>query len=79
MFDALKQLNNLRKLQGELEKQIVTVEKDGVKVTINGKMKVEEVRLNSALDHANNSRLVKEAINEAIEKLHGAIAGLMQR
>ena len=48
MFDKLKKLNELKKIQSELGQEKMEVEKNGIKVTINGKMEIE---LNANIGH----------------------------
>ena len=46
MFDKLKQLAQLKKLKDILEKERREVEREGIRVVINGKMEIEEIQLN---------------------------------
>jgi DNA-binding protein YbaB len=59
MFDQLKQLQQLRELKNTLEKERKEVEQDGVKVLVNGKMEIEEVKLNPELSKERQEELVK--------------------
>ena len=56
MFDNLKQLHQLKKMQDEFKKETVTLEKNGLKVTINGNFEIQEIILNSEL--INDEKLV---------------------
>lgn len=69
MLDKLKQLKELKQMQGELEKERVEVEKNGIKVVLNGKMETEGIVLNSDLSKEEQEKLVKECINEAMKKV----------
>ena len=69
MFDKLKQLNDLKKMKGVLEKERQTIEREGVKVTVNGKMEIEEVILNPELDVEKQASLVKDCFNEAMKAI----------
>ena len=77
MFDKLKQLNDLKKIQGELEQEETEVEKNGVKVVINGKMEVKEISLNEELTKEDQEEAVKDCINEAMKKMQMAAAQKM--
>ncbi|PIR17608.1 MAG: hypothetical protein COV46_03485 [Deltaproteobacteria bacterium CG11_big_fil_rev_8_21_14_0_20_49_13] len=79
MFDKLKQLKQLRDLQNQLGKEKLDIEKDGVKVTINGKMEVEEVTLNAGLDQGRQERLVKDCMNSAVKKMQLRMAERMSK
>ena len=74
MFDKLKQLNQLRNLQGEFKKERITIEKRGVKVVMNGNFGVEEIILNSDLGIEDQQSALKEAINEAREEIQKILA-----
>jgi len=77
MFDKLKKLNELKKIQSELGEEKTEVEKNGVKVTINGKMEVESVVLNTDLTKEEQENLVKDCINEATKKMQMVAAQKM--
>ncbi len=74
MFDKMKTLNELRKIQKELKKVEIEVEAgDGaVKVMINGEQKVQKVSIDgSKIDFSDIDRLEKwleSAFNQAITK-----------
>ena len=69
MFDKLKQLNDLKKMKGVLEKERQTVEREGVKVTVNGKMEIEEIVLNPDLDLERQASVVKGCFNDAMKQI----------
>ena len=69
MFDSLKQLAKMKELKAALEKERREVEKEGVKVVVNGKMEIEELSLNPQLDPAKQEELVKGCINQAIREI----------
>lgn len=77
MFDKLKQLKQLKDMQNALGKEKLDVEKDGVKVTINGKMEVESVSLNAELELQRQERLVKDCLNDAVRKMQMRVAQKM--
>lgn len=69
MFDKLKQLKQLKDLQDSLKKEMSEVEKEGVKVVVNGSMKIEEIRLNPEMDIEKQGEIVKDCANEAMKKI----------
>ena len=77
MFDKLKQLNELRKLQDEFKKEMLTVEKRGVVITMNGNFGVEEIKLNPELSLEDQQSALKEALNEARESIQKTLAQKM--
>lgn len=68
MFDKLKDLNNLRKMQSEIKREMeaifVTHEKDGVKITIRGDKRVEKVEIDG-----DENKLFKDLINDAMKEV----------
>ncbi len=69
MFDQLKQLAQLKKIKDALEKEKKEIEKEGVKVVVNGKMEVEEIKLNYDLPLEKQERVLKECLNEAFKEI----------
>lgn len=77
MFDKLKQLAQLKKLKDILEKERREVEREGIRVVINGKMEIEEIQLNPELSIEKQEKLVKDCINEAMKKIQTEAAQKM--
>ncbi len=78
MLDKLKQIKQLREMQSVLAQERVECEKNGVKVVINGKMEVEDIKLNSELALEDQEKAVIECVNDAIKKLQRTLAMKMQ-
>jgi len=68
MFDKLKDLNKLRKVQSEMKKQLeqITVdhEKNGIKVVVRGDKKIESVEIDG-----DENKLIKDIINDAMKQV----------
>lgn len=83
-FDQAKMLMRVKKIQNELQKQIITVEKgDGaVKVEITGDQKLKKVRINPDYvdldDIGQLERWVEDAVKEAIGESQKVAAEKMQ-
>jgi DNA-binding protein YbaB len=77
MFDQLKQLNKIRELQSKLKQEKVTVEKDGVSITINGQFDLLEVKLNSELSTEKQEKLIKDCYSDAKDKIQKNLASSM--
>lgn len=85
LFSQLKQIKDLKeqakKLQSELANEIVTAEKWGVKVTINGNQEIQKVEIvdqNLLSNKENLEKNIKDATNEAIKKVQMVMAQKMQ-
>ena len=79
MFDKLKQIQKLKELQSILEKEKIEVEKEGIKVILNGKMEVEEIKLNSELELSQQENLLKDCINDAVSRIQTIAAQKMMQ
>jgi len=74
MFDQLKQLAQLKKLHDSIQKEIVEVEKQGVKVTMRGDLEVLSITLNPELDITILEKLIMECLAEARGKIQASMA-----
>lgn len=83
-FDQAKMLMRVKKIQKELQKQVITVEKgDGaVRVEITGEQKIKKVHIDPEMvdldDIAELERWVEEAVREAIQESQKVAAEKMQ-
>lgn len=83
-FDQAKMLMRVKKIQKELQKQIITVEKgDGaVKVEITGEQKLKKVHIDPEYvdleDIGQLERWVEDAVKEAIQESQKIAAEKMQ-
>lgn len=77
MFSQLKDIKKMRdeamKIQRELAGEEVTVNKNGVDITITGDQKIKEIRTNGKSDND-----IKEAVNEAVKKSQEVAAKKLQ-
>jgi DNA-binding protein YbaB len=79
MFDKIKKLKQLKDLQSALGKERMDVEKNGVTVTINGKIEFENIRLNPELDQDKQEKAVRDCVNEAVKKIQFKVAQRMSQ
>lgn len=83
-FDQAKMLLKVKKLQKELQKQIITVEKGegAVRVEITGEQKIKKISIDpSAIDLDDIGELerwLEEAVKEAIQESQRAATEKMQ-
>jgi len=77
MFDKFKQIKQLKELQDSLKKEEVIVEKDGVRVAIDGQMRIKELKLNPEVENDRQEKLIKDCFNEAIGELQVRMAKKM--
>lgn len=78
MLDKLKQLKQLKSLHDAAKSERFEASKDGVKIVINGNMQVEELVLNPELDIEQQTRVVKECLNDAIRNAQMGMAQKLQ-
>ena len=79
MFDNLKKIQQLREIKDSLEKEKIEMEKEGTKVIINGKMEVEELKLNPNLSQEDQEKVIKDCLNEAVKKIQMIVAQKMMQ
>ena len=83
-FDQAKMLMKMRKLQKELQKEIITVEagEGAVKVEINGEMKIKKIRIDAdSVDLSDIGQLemwIEEAVKDAVSQSQKLAADKMQ-
>lgn len=77
MFDKLKQMQELKKLQDSMKAERETVQKKGVTVTVNGALEVERITLNPALAQGEQEHVLTECINEANRSMQKRMAKTM--
>ncbi len=77
MFDKLKQLRELKNLEKSFGEEKFDVEKDGIRVVVNGKMEVVELKINPELSFKEQEIIIKECVNNAIKKAQMTIAQKM--
>ncbi len=85
LFSQLKQVTDLKdqakKLQKELELEVIDVEKSGIKITINGNQEIKKVEIMDQNLLTNKEKLenaTRDSINEAIKKVQMVMAKKMQ-
>lgn len=78
MFDKFKQLNELRQLQKELQRQKFSATRNGITVVVNGSMSVEDVTLNADLTPIQQQEDLKNCINDAMKSAQKGMAEKMK-
>lgn len=82
MFNKLKQFKDLRNqaktIQNALAQESVTVEKGGVKITMNGNMEVTSISIVGEMNNEKIAVYAKEAFNDTIKKTQKIMAQKMQ-
>lgn len=83
-FDQAKMLMKVKKIQSELQKQIISVEKGegAVKVEINGEQKIKKIHIDPDFvdidDIGQLERWIEDAVKEAIQTSQKIAAEKMQ-
>lgn len=82
MFNKLKHLKELRQqaktIQNVLAQETTTVEKNGIKVVLDGNLEIKEITLNSDLAKDSQEEILRDCLNEAIKKTQRLMARKMQ-
>jgi len=74
MFDKLKDLKKLKDLDSELSKEVFEAEKEGVKISMNGRSEIISICLNYDLPKEKQETILKDVLNEAGNKSKMAMA-----
>jgi DNA-binding protein YbaB len=81
MFDKLKDLNKLRKAQGEIKKSLeqifVTSEKAGMRVVIRGDKRIEKLEIDGT-DNKQLRELINDSFKEVDKKVEKQTRGQLQ-
>jgi len=77
MFDQLKKLQELKKMQESFKQEKVSVEKRGVSVIINGNFEAVDIQLNPELSISDQQDVLKRCFNEARENIQKTLAKKM--
>jgi DNA-binding protein YbaB len=77
MFDDIKKIQELKRLQDSFKQEHETAQKKGISVTVNGNMEVEKITLNPALETREAEEALRQCINEASKSIQKRIAKMM--
>lgn len=82
MFNKLKQLKDLRSqaktMQNALADEKIELEKNNIKISMNGNMEIIEFNINGELNKEEIARTTKDLVNDAIKKTQRLMAKKMQ-
>ncbi|MFC1700086.1 YbaB/EbfC family nucleoid-associated protein [Patescibacteria group bacterium] len=80
MFDKVKELNKLRKVQGEIKKELeqifVSNEKSGLKIVVRGDKKIQKIEVNGE-DQKDLKDLVNDTFKDVDKKVEKQMRGRM--
>ncbi len=74
VFDQIKKIAELKKLQDSLKKEKTVIEKRGVSIEMNGNFEVENIKLNPELSTDDQQEVLKQCLNEAKEDIQKKMA-----
>lgn len=77
-FDKAKQMKQMLDIKKKLDKQNVTVEDDGISVTVDGKLEIKEIILNPELSLEDQAKKLKKLINDANRQMQMKMAQEMK-
>jgi DNA-binding protein YbaB len=82
MFNKLKQYKDLRSqaktLQNMMSQQSVTVEKNGISITINGNFEITSLKILEEKSKESLERSLTDCFNDATKKIQRVVAEKMQ-
>ena len=74
VFDQIKKIAELKKLQDSFKKEKITVEKRGVVVEMNGNFEVVNIKLSPELSLESQQETLKQCLNEARDSIQKTLA-----
>ena len=77
VFDQIKKIAELKKLQDSFKKEKTVVEREGTTIEMNGNFEVENIKLNPELDAEKQQEVLKRCLNEAREIIQKQLAKVM--
>ena len=77
MFDNIKKIQELKRMQDEMKLEKETVQKRDISVTVNGNMEIENITLSPALEQHETEEALKQCINEAMKNIQKRMAKMM--
>jgi DNA-binding protein YbaB len=77
MFDDIKKIQELKRLQDSFKQEHETVQKRGISATVNGNMEVENITLNPELETREAEEALRQCINEANKSIQKRLAKMM--
>jgi len=77
IFDNLKKIAELKKMQDSFKKERVTIEQKGVIVEMNGNFEIENIGLNPQLEQLELEETLKKCLNDAREEIQKRLAKSM--
>lgn len=64
MFEKLKDLKKMKDLESALGKEVLEKEREGIKVTVNGRAEIISISLNPSLLKERQEQILKDLIND---------------
>jgi DNA-binding protein YbaB len=77
MFDDIKKIQDLKRMQDMIKVARETAQRKGISVTVNGAMEVERITLNPTLETREAEVALAQCINEANKNLQKKLAKIM--
>jgi DNA-binding protein YbaB len=74
MFDKLKQIGQIKKMQEKMKEERIEANEKGVKIIINGNFEVEKIVLNQGLNSEEQAIILKRLFNQAVKDIQVKIA-----
>lgn len=78
MFDKLKNIQELKRMQDSFKQEHETVQKRGLSVTVNGNMEVTSITLNPSLEQRETEIVLAQCINDANKNIQKRLAKAMK-
>jgi len=68
MFGKLKKPKQLNQLAQILSQQEIKIEKQGIRIVMDGRMEIKQINLNPKLSQKQQEQILKDCLNQAIKE-----------
>ena len=77
MFDFIKQMGQLRAMQEQIKKELVTLEQDGIKLVMRGDMQIQELKIGPGLKPEQIEKTLLALHSRALSEIQSRLARSM--
>ncbi len=74
MFEQLKNLKKAQEMQRIFEQEKHSVESEGVMVTVNGNLRIENISIDSSVEKGKIGSILTDLINQAFREIQQKLA-----
>lgn len=74
MFEQLKNLKKAQEMQRIFEKEKHSIESNGIKITVNGNLRIENILIDDSVEKEQIGPLLTDLVNRAFQEIQQKLA-----